>query len=720
MKQRIQQLTMCLVLLMPVIGISQIQQFKWANNYSDNNGLAEIKAMVTDPQGNVYVAGEVMGTFDLDPGPGTDTVDGTGGTKPFIAKFNTAGAYVWGKSFGGTMSDYVSLMAIDSNGDLVVAGRFFSNDFVVPGTSYTLSSQGLDDIYVCKFNSNGSLLWAREFGSQGNEYANGLSIDPSNNIIFVGNFMNTVDFNPSSQVNSLTAAGNSDSFICILNSNGGYVNAMSFNSLSAPSVYKVVNDTAGNIYLSGTFNALCDFDPSASTYTMVALGYNDFYVAKYTANLGFVWAKPLKSNASYEVLSTLSISQNGEVIITGHTDGTIDLDPSVSTASFTAVGVDTYICKWDSNGKYLWHRNFGNNLYDYINDLSMDSKGDFYLVGSFSNVLDIDPGPGVYNIGTQGFNSAFFLKLDANGTFNTAFALNSSSQMIFNKIETAGTKYYIGGGLTGTGDVNPFGPVDNRTSASGWSADMVLWQFDQCTTPSNPTLSAIAYTGCEGKTSTLSAVSGTATINWYATPNGTAVVATGTNFATPVLSAGVYTYYAEAHTCTVSMNRVAAQLTVGINPTVSVVANASVICVGEAVDIIASGADSYSWSTGATTASMTVTPANSVTYVVVGSTTLNCSTNATVSLLVNECTTLEEQNKQSGFLLFPSPSNGEVTIQSAETIHNVKVYNIAGTLMVSQNNDATIAKLQLENLPKGIYLVVLNNQPQLAKRIILE
>lgn len=720
MKQRIQQLTMCLVLLMPVIGISQIQQFKWANNYSDNNGLAEIKAMVTDPQGNVYVAGEVMGTFDLDPGPGTDTVDGTGGTKPFIAKFNTAGAYVWGKSFGGTMSDYVSLMAIDSNGDLVVAGRFFSNDFVVPGTSYTLSSQGLDDIYVCKFNSNGSLLWAREFGSQGNEYANGLSIDPSNNIIFVGNFMNTVDFNPSSQVNNLTAAGNSDAFICILNSNGGYVNAMSFSSLTAPSVYKVATDAVGNIYLSGTFNALCDFDPSAATFTMAALGYNDFYVAKYTANLGFVWAKPLKSNASYEVLSTLSIGLNSEVIITGHTDGTIDLDPSATTASFTAVGVDTYICKLDSNGNYLWHRNFGNNLYDYINDLSMDSKGDFYLVGSFSNVLDIDPGPGVYNIGAQGFTSAFFLKLNANGNFNTAFALNSSSQMLFNKIETAGTKYYIGGGLTGTGDVNPFGPVDNRTSASGWSADMVIWQFDQCTTPNNPTLSAIAYTSCEGKTSTLSAVSGTATINWYATPNGTAVVATGTNFATPVLSAGVYTYYAEAHTCTVSMNRVAAQLTVGINPSVSIIANTSVICVGEAVDIMASGADSYSWSTGATTASMIVTPANSVTYVVVGSTTLNCSTSASVSLLVNECAALEEQNNEKGFILFPSPSNGEVTIQSSETIHNVKVYNIAGTLMVSQNNDATTSELHLENLPKGIYLVVLNNQPQLAKRIILE
>jgi hypothetical protein len=71
-------------------------------------------------------------------------------------------------------------------------------------------------------------------------------------------------------------------------------------------------------------------------------------------------------------------------------------------------------------------------------------------------------------------------------------------------------------------------------------------------------------------------------------------------------------------------------------PTVNAVANSTIICQGSPVIINASGANTYSWNTGATTSSLSNTPLNSTQYVVTGTSSLSgCSSNAVVNIIVN-------------------------------------------------------------------------------------
>lgn len=84
-----------------------------------------------------------------------------------------------------------------------------------------------------------------------------------------------------------------------------------------------------------------------------------------------------------------------------------------------------------------------------------------------------------------------------------------------------------------------------------------------CIAPSAPAnnTSSVNLTICSGNTTALTATS-SGTVNWYTTPTGTIVVGTGSTLITPTLSAGTYTYYAEAVTCTNSINRTAIVVTV--------------------------------------------------------------------------------------------------------------------------------------------------------------
>ncbi len=117
-----------------------------------------------------------------------------------------------------------------------------------------------------------------------------------------------------------------------------------------------------------------------------------------------------------------------------------------------------------------------------------------------------------------------------------------------------------------------------------------------CAAPSAPTNTTAASQQviCANKTTTLSATS-TGTVNWYSSPTSTLSLGTGTTYITPALSAGTYTYYAGATTCTASVSRTA--ITVTVNPAPLVAVNSGSVCSGNSFTLVPTGASTYTYST---------------------------------------------------------------------------------------------------------------------------
>src|SRR5262249_42611081 len=202
-----------------------------------------------------------------------------------------AASCIWERHFGGTANavDAAQALAIkeDHNGNVIVVGYFFHSINLGGGT---LTSAGQEDIFVLKYDSNGTYLWGRRFGGSGTDKATGVAIDSNNNIVVVGSFANTVDFGGV----SLTSAGALDIFVTKYDPNGNLLLAKAFGGTAGETCNGVALDSANNIFITGYYGyygTAVDFGGgplplSAGTTGMVY----DVYVAKLTPSGGYLWA----------------------------------------------------------------------------------------------------------------------------------------------------------------------------------------------------------------------------------------------------------------------------------------------------------------------------------------------------------------------------------------------------------------------------------------------
>jgi hypothetical protein len=141
-----------------------------------------------------------------------------------------------------------------------------------------------------------------------------------------------------------------------------------------------------------------------------------------------------------------------------------------------------------------------------------------------------------------------------------------------------------------------------------------------------------------------------------------------------------------------------------------VTANTPTICQGGStgVNLFANGASTYSWNTGATTGSITVTPSATTVYTVMGTSTLTgCSDTKTISVTVVICTGIAGNAGQiNNLLLYPNPTSGEFTIELANGLNKTyEINDASGRLLMSGSSDNDRMAVNLNEYAKGVYYV---------------
>jgi len=132
-----------------------------------------------------------------------------------------------------------------------------------------------------------------------------------------------------------------------------------------------------------------------------------------TAN-NVIWAKRVGGPQDDYSLS-LDVDAAGNIYNYGNFNGTADFDPGVNTYDLTsATNLDFFLQKLDNSGDFLWAGQFGQSTYYTNGQIVADDAGAVYATGSFSGVVDFDPGAGVFNMSstlTTGDRDIFILKL---------------------------------------------------------------------------------------------------------------------------------------------------------------------------------------------------------------------------------------------------------------------------------------------------------------------
>lgn len=142
------------------------------------------------------------------------------------------------------------------------------------------------------------------------------------------------------------------------------------------------------------------------------------------------------------------------------------------------------------------------------------------------------------------------------------------------------------------------------------------------------------------------------------------------------------------------------------SPTISIAATKTTqICKGVTNTLTANGAQSYTWSTGATTNSITVTPSVTTVYTLTALDNNNCEGSQQIVVLVNKCTGIEETNLESIISIFPNPNAGVFSIHATRDLE-LRLFNTLGQLVKTISIEAASANsINVSELSNGVYLL---------------
>ncbi len=241
-------------------------------------------SIAVDASSNIYITGTFDGTVDFDPGAGVANLIGAGGGDMYFAKYDASGNYVFAKKAGSTAAETGKSIKVDGSGNIYLTGSFGAAVDFDPGiATVNLVSAGGADIFIAKYDGSGNLIYAKGIGGTGIDNGYSLDIDNAGNAYAAGTFFGTADFDPGAGVANITSAGLFDAFIVKLDALGNFVNAKAMGSLFADDGAGIAVDASGNIYVTGYFQHIGDFDqndPAPSTL-IEANNNNDIFIAKY-------------------------------------------------------------------------------------------------------------------------------------------------------------------------------------------------------------------------------------------------------------------------------------------------------------------------------------------------------------------------------------------------------------------------------------------------------
>lgn len=264
----------------------------------------------------------------------------------FVAKYNTSGTLLWMLQTGSPAEDYAMDVAVDTAGNAYVAGYTRG--------SLAGANAGQDDIYLAKYDASGIQLWTRQIGTSTQDFAMGVAVDDAGNAYITGHTFG-----------SLGAANAGLADICLVKYDAVGVRLWTrqFGTSRGDYANGVAVDVSGNTYITG--------------YTLGNLGgtnagHADICLVKHDAEGSRLWTRQF-GTSEQDYAMGVAVDDSGNACITGYTSG--------SLGGTNAGDFDAFVSKYDGLGVRLWTRQTGTSDIDYSMGVALDGTGNAYIAG---------------------------------------------------------------------------------------------------------------------------------------------------------------------------------------------------------------------------------------------------------------------------------------------------------------------------------------------------
>lgn len=509
-------------------------------------------------------------------------------TLSFTSNLNAQG-WQWAAKGGGTAGDVGYRTCTDASGNVFVSGNFGSSSINIGTITINNSGASGNDAFVAKYNSAGVVQWAQRIGGANNESVTGLCCDNAGRVYVYGAYnSNPISLPPFTFGNP---SGNYNVFLACLDGSGvaQWLNGYGGTGLEL-SGRCAYSNSVSSVYIIGTY-----YDPTLTIGTTTlnntsAATKAEIFFAK-ISNAGAVqWARTTGSSACDDNGIAIAVDPAGNPCITGNFQGSV-LTPTtvIGATSLVSNGqLDVYLAKYNSLGNFQWAKNLGSsNGGDYVNGIDVDASSNIYINGYYQGASLI---AGTLTLSPYGGYDAFVAKYNTAGTALWANKIGGPlDDYGYDLAVDQNANVYVTGPFSGT--IISVGTSTLGNTTPGASTDIYVAKYNT----SGAYIWSAKSTGAGNEWS--NGLASDAVGNVYVTGSFDGTTAFGTN---TVMTAGTTDMFLAKIGCL----------------TTSVTGTGTNVCTGSSATLTASGATTFTWSTGGTTAIQIVTPTVNTVYTV--------------------------------------------------------------------------------------------------------
>ncbi len=400
----------------------------WAFKIAGASGDEEVRGVAVDPSGNVYITGSFNSTTDFDPSASTFNLTSAGGTDGFLAKYSSAGAFLWAVKFGGANNEDSYKMAADANG-IYITGSYES----IPTTFYSYSSpitkttsftDNQINMFGAKYNSNGIAQWVVSGGSNLDDYGIKVIADASN-VYFLGIYYHDISFKNATGVAGATMPdeqhNKANTYILQVTQAGnlGWQTNITTSQGGKDVIGWSIAQDAGNLYVTGQSDGNINFKYPTPALTQAVSTLNDLFLAKLSKATGtFLWNTSATGNGTGDQIGrALEVDGLGNIILGGNFNTGLNYT-SVGGPNFAAGAQDIFLTGYNNAGTFLWSYKAGGAATENFNGLATDNFGNIYLAGDHGG----SPTFGTVTLGAGGGTDIYLAKLGCAAVTNNTIS----------------------------------------------------------------------------------------------------------------------------------------------------------------------------------------------------------------------------------------------------------------------------------------------------------
>lgn len=216
-------------------------------------GSEQLAALAVDAAGTAYVCGQFSGAQTQFGATSLSNAATAGAPDGFVAQLTPAGAWQWAIRLGGTGSDALYDLALDTSGRPYVTGFFASPTLAVGTTTLTNAAPGTSDAVVAALATDGSWRWATRAGGTSAEVGHGLGVTPAGQVRVGGQFYSRrLPLGPTELLNTCDA-GQSEAFVGQLDADGNWLGGLATTGPGGKENTRLVVGATGETYVTSPY-----------------------------------------------------------------------------------------------------------------------------------------------------------------------------------------------------------------------------------------------------------------------------------------------------------------------------------------------------------------------------------------------------------------------------------------------------------------------------------